>query len=161
MFSLVVRTGFSLLFSNMSWAITASLPTLYELFSKSLWSMSSGRRIFHGLLRPILKSMSCGRRIFHCYSGLLSLYEVWAAVVDPDPHGSTLIWDAISGSAFWMRIRIQEGKNDTQILKQVKNCHVLKCWMTSLLRAEGFSCSLCVLYGGLRISKLQFSIQKI
>ncbi len=31
----------------------------------------------------------------------------------------------------------------------------------SLLRAEGFSCSLCVLYGGLRISKLQFSIQKI
>ncbi len=31
MFSLVVRTGFSLLFSNMSWVITASLPTLYEL----------------------------------------------------------------------------------------------------------------------------------
>jgi hypothetical protein len=31
----------------------------------------------------------------------------------------------------------------------------------SLLRTEGFSCSLCVLYGGLRISKLQFSIKKI
>ncbi len=31
----------------------------------------------------------------------------------------------------------------------------------SLLRAEGLSCSLCGLYGGLRISKLQFSIQKI
>jgi hypothetical protein len=26
--------------------------------------------------------------------------------------------------------------------------------------AEGFSCSLCVLYGGLRISHLQFSIKK-
>jgi hypothetical protein len=50
MFSLVVRTGFSLLFSNMSWIITAALPTLYELISKSLLSMSSGRRIFHGLL---------------------------------------------------------------------------------------------------------------
>jgi hypothetical protein len=31
----------------------------------------------------------------------------------------------------------------------------------SLLRAEGFSCSLGVLYGGLGISKLQFSIKKI
>jgi hypothetical protein len=31
----------------------------------------------------------------------------------------------------------------------------------SLLRAEGFSCSLGVLYGGLGISKLQFLIQKI
>jgi hypothetical protein len=31
----------------------------------------------------------------------------------------------------------------------------------SLLRAEGFSCSLGVLYGGLRISKLQFLIKKI
>jgi hypothetical protein len=31
----------------------------------------------------------------------------------------------------------------------------------SLLRAEGFSCSLAVLYGGLGISKLQFLIKKI
>jgi hypothetical protein len=31
----------------------------------------------------------------------------------------------------------------------------------SLLRAEGFSCSLSVLYGGLEISKLQFLIKKI
>jgi hypothetical protein len=31
----------------------------------------------------------------------------------------------------------------------------------SLLRTEGFSCSLDVLYGGLRISKLQFLIKKI
>ncbi len=31
----------------------------------------------------------------------------------------------------------------------------------SLLRAEGFSCSLGVLYGGLGISKLQFLIRKI
>jgi hypothetical protein len=29
-----------------------------------------------------------------------------------------------------------------------------------LLGAEGFSCSLCVLYGGLRVSKMQFSIKK-
>ena len=31
----------------------------------------------------------------------------------------------------------------------------------SLLRSEGFSCSLCVLYGGLGINKLQFLIKKI
>ncbi len=31
----------------------------------------------------------------------------------------------------------------------------------SLLRAEGFSCSLGVLYGGLEISELQFLIKKI
>jgi hypothetical protein len=31
----------------------------------------------------------------------------------------------------------------------------------SLLRAEGFSCSLGVLFGGLGISKLQFFIKKI
>jgi hypothetical protein len=30
----------------------------------------------------------------------------------------------------------------------------------SLLRAEGFSCSLDVLYGGLGINKLQFLIKK-
>jgi hypothetical protein len=30
----------------------------------------------------------------------------------------------------------------------------------SFLRAEGFSCSFCVLYGGLGISKLQFFIKK-
>ncbi len=30
----------------------------------------------------------------------------------------------------------------------------------SLLRAEGFSCSLCVLYGGLGITKLQFFLSK-
>jgi hypothetical protein len=30
----------------------------------------------------------------------------------------------------------------------------------SLLRAEGFSCSLGVLYGGIEISKLQFLIEK-
>jgi hypothetical protein len=31
----------------------------------------------------------------------------------------------------------------------------------SLLRAEGFSCSLGVLYGGLGISRLQFLIKKL
>jgi len=31
----------------------------------------------------------------------------------------------------------------------------------SLLRAEGFSCNLGVLYGGLGISKLQFLIRKV
>jgi len=44
--------------------------------------------------------------------------------------------------------------------KKVQNFHVFKYWMFSL-RAEGFSCSLGVLYGGLGIIKLQFLIKKI
>ncbi len=35
-------------------------------------------------------------------------------VLDPDPHGSALIWVAGSGSAYKYRIRIQEGKNYPQ-----------------------------------------------
>jgi hypothetical protein len=54
----------------------------------------------------------------------------------------------------WIRIqlgpwiRIQEGKNDPEKYKTVN----------TLLRAEGFSCSLGVLYEGLGISKLQVLI---
>jgi hypothetical protein len=59
-----------------------------------------------------------------------------------------------------IRIRIQEGKNYSQKWKEIQNFDVFKCW-GSLLRAEGFSCSLRVLYGGLGISKLQFLIKKI
>ncbi len=52
-------------------------------------------------------------------------------------------------------IRIQGGKNDPQNQKKIKKFHVLKCWMFSF-KAEGFFCSLDVLYGGLGIGKLQF-----
>jgi hypothetical protein len=47
--------------------------------------------------------------------------------------------------------------------KNIKNARIFIFLSTgcSLLRAEGFSCSLGVLYGGLRISKLQFLIKKI
>ncbi len=75
----------------------------------------------------------------------------------PDPHGSALIWVAGSGSgsAFKkrIRIRIQEGKNDP---KNRKKYRIFKFWSAgcSLLRAEGFSCSLGVLYGALGIGKL-------
>jgi hypothetical protein len=44
-------------------------------------------------------------------------------------------------------------KNDPQKYKKVKKVHVLKCWVFSFFRAEGFSCSLDALYGGLGISK--------
>jgi hypothetical protein len=46
--------------------------------------------------------------------------------------------------SYW--IRIQEGKNDPQYRKELRNA---EC---SLLRAEGFSCSLGVLYRGLEIN---------
>jgi hypothetical protein len=68
----------------------------------------------------------------------------------------SVLWIRIrTGSRFngfpW--IRIQESKNGPEKYKSA-GC--------SLLRAEGFSCSLDVVYGGLGISKLpQFLIKKI
>jgi hypothetical protein len=60
----------------------------------------------------------------------------------------------------WIWIWIQEGKNYPQ-----KKSRIFMFLSTGtgcyLLRAEGFSCSLGVLFGGLGISKLQFLIKKI
>jgi hypothetical protein len=67
------------------------------------------------------------------------------------------IWigsDQASGSGSEFLIRIQEGKNDPQNQKNVKNFHVLK-W----LRAEGFSSSLDVLYGDLAVNLFQILIR--
>jgi hypothetical protein len=66
---------------------------------------------------------------------------------DPDPHSN-----CGSGSR---RAKI--------IHKNRKKSRIFMFLSTgfSFLRAEGFSCSLGVLYGGLGISKLQFLIKKI
>jgi hypothetical protein len=66
----------------------------------------------------------------------------------------------------WIRIRIQEGKNEKKIDKNRKiekrtEFSFFEVPGCSLLRVEGFSCGLSVLYGGLGISKLQFLIKKI
>jgi hypothetical protein len=66
--------------------------------------------------------------------------------LDPDPDPQTG-----SGSR---RTKITK-KNG----KKLMNSIFLSCGF-SLLRAEGFSCRLDVLLGGLRISKLQFLIKK-
>jgi hypothetical protein len=46
--------------------------------------------------------------------------------------------------------------------KNIKKYRIFMFWSAgcSLFRAEGFSCSLGVLYGGLGISKWQFLIRK-
>jgi hypothetical protein len=72
------------------------------------------------------------------------LLYVNISVSDPD-------WMRIQ-SGYWIRIRIQEGKMTHKNRKKCAGC--------SLLRAEGFFCSLNVLYGGLGIGKLNFD-QKI
>jgi hypothetical protein len=61
----------------------------------------------------------------------------------------------VSGSVFGIRILIQEGKN----IKKLIN-FMFRSAGFSLLRAEGFYFSLEVLYGDLRIDKLQYFIQK-
>jgi hypothetical protein len=68
---------------------------------------------------------------------------------DPDPHSNC-------GSGSGSRRAKMTHKN-------IKKSRIFMFLSTgcSLLRAEGFSCSLGVLYGGLGISKLQFLINKI
>jgi hypothetical protein len=67
----------------------------------------------------------------------------------------------------WIRIRIQIPDPDSGVQKMThKNRKKSRIFMflstgCSLLTAEGFSCSLGVLYGGLGISKLQILIMKI
>jgi hypothetical protein len=70
---------------------------------------------------------------------------------DPDPHQFELLDPDPHPDPGGQKL-------PTNIEKKSKEFSCAGC---SLLRAEGFSYSLCVLYGGLRISKLQFSIQKI
>jgi hypothetical protein len=76
-----------------------------------------------------------------------------ASVVDPDSKGS------LDPSGFTIRIRIQEGKKGPEKYKTVKSFMFLSAGC-SLLRAEGLSSSLDVLYVGLVISTLQVVDQK-
>ncbi len=55
------------------------------------------------------------------------------------------------------RLRIREGKNNKNRKKFLKSFKNAGC---SFLRTECFSCSLDVLYGGRKISKLPFLIKK-
>jgi hypothetical protein len=70
--------------------------------------------------------------------------------MDPDPQ-----WIRINLSG-WVRIRIQKGKNDPQNIERSKEFACFEVLDVLFLRAKGFSCSLCVLNGGLQISKLQY-----
>jgi hypothetical protein len=93
----------------------------------------------------------------------LGAYMGTGRVSDPDPYlDPEIIWVAGSGSgsAFKLRIRIQEGKKITY--KNRKKFRVFMFLSTgcSFLRAEGFSCSLGIFYGGLWIIKLQFWSRK-
>jgi hypothetical protein len=68
-----------------------------------------------------------------------------------------------SGST-WIRINLSCGSRRAKMThKNKKKSRIFMFLSTgcSLLRAEGFSCSLGVFYGGRGISKLQFWIKKI
>ncbi len=72
--------------------------------------------------------------------------------------GSALLWVSGSGSRSAFKLRRAKMTH-----KNRKNYRIFMFWSAgcSLLRAEGFSCSLGVLYGGLGISKWQVLIKKI
>jgi hypothetical protein len=69
--------------------------------------------------------------------------------MDPDPHSNC-------GSGSGSRRANMTHKN-----RKKSRIFMFLSTGCSLLRAEGFSCSLGALYGGLLISKLQFLIKKI
>ncbi len=91
-----------------------------------------------------------------CRSGSICFWDYWICirihkfrVADPDTDPHT---NCGSGS-----------RRAKMAHKNIKKYRIFMFWSAgcSLLRAEGFSCSLGVLYGGLGISKLQFLIKKI
>ncbi len=78
--------------------------------------------------------------------------RIWIGSVFNRASGS----GSVFGIRIWVRIRIQEGKNDPQKEKKFMFWNV--GW--PLLWAVGFFCNLDILYGGLGIGKLQFLILK-
>ncbi len=113
-----------------------------------------------GLPVPLFgNQMHVWQPILICCYQMFAVQQTRVSDPDPDLHGSALIWAVGSGSAYKLRIRIriQEGKNDKKN-RNKDRIFIFSNAGCSLLRAEGFSCSLGVLYGGLGISKLQFLI---
>ena len=79
--------------------------------------------------------------------------------------GSGSAWIRINLSC-WIRIRIRIQIADPdpggqKLPRKIEKSLEFSCTGCSPLRAEGFSCSLGVLYGGLGIGKWQFLIKKI
>jgi hypothetical protein len=81
----------------------------------------------------------------------------FTSVSDPDPDWTRFNPVSWSVFGFGIRIRIQEGKKKFYTIRKV----VFWSSGCSLLRAEGFFCSLVYLYGGLGKGKLQFLMKKI
>jgi hypothetical protein len=98
---------------------------------------------------------------YHCW--LPCIWSVWKDCIDQgfgsgsvSGSGSALIWVVGSGSGSGSRRGKRTHKNR-------KKYRIFMFWSAGcpLLRAEGFSCSLSALYGGLGINKWQFLIKKI
>jgi hypothetical protein len=89
---------------------------------KNIYSSATQFYSAHVLLQQIL-------RIF-----LKFMNNEYSSVLGPDPHGSALI---LVG---WIRIWIQEGKNDPQKYKKFRNFMFELLAVLLHSRAEGFSC---------------------
>ncbi len=100
------------------------------------------KSVFDIRIRYYLYGYGSGSRSYSIFCSMVLFPK--SRVSDPDPHGS--------GS-----------RRATMTHKNRKKSRIFIFLSTgcSLLKAEGFSCSLGVLYGGLGISKLQFLIKKI
>ncbi len=82
-------------------------------------------------------------------------------VVDPDPHGSALIWVAGSRSVFKMRIQIKEGKNEiTQKNRRRKKYSCVKLLDVLFWGLKASPIAWASFREALGTSKLQFLIKK-
>ena len=122
----------------------------FILFHGALFFLHS---TFFSCIALLFKYSKCESALFiFSLQNIMQLFRVSDPDLypDPDPHGSALIWavgsESRSAHKLRIRIRIHEGKNDP---KNRKKDRIFIFWSAgcSLLRAEGFSCSLGVLYG--------------
>ncbi len=118
----------------------------FEVLKKKIWA--NFQRIIELLTQKIVNKLS-----------KIWVWDPGSEIRDP---GKTYSGSRIQGSK---KHRIPDPdpgglKWTSKKEKKFINFIVWSAWC-SLLRAESFSCSLDVLYGGLEISKLQFLIKKI
>ncbi len=115
-------------------------------------------------LRPGAQKTLCNQTVLHCWKWPLPFINLLnfssmldqtaietCSAVDPDPASLDSESQSWSGS--------RRAKNTHKNREKVNKFHFLNTGC-SLLRAEGFSCGLDILYGGLGISKLHFFYQK-
>ncbi len=138
-------------------------------------------QLLHDFTRPqeltLCRHLGCYSFLNSCHFFFYNIYKIDIVNVNdtariPLGYFFPVLWiriririgygfNGVPGSRFTIQIQVQEGKNDPQ--NRGKKLINFIFWSTgtgcSLLRAEGFSCSVDVLYVGLGMSKIAIFIK--